>query len=59
MSWLSNFLGTKKIKLPEVKPAEEIDYDMTDWEEQYKKLQSQKKGFTKQLLAGSNYLGAR
>ena len=58
MSWLSNFLGIKKIKLPQVKPAEEMDYDPYQDIENEEKKQSRKKGFLAQIMTG-NYLGAR
>jgi len=64
MSWLSDFLGLKKVKPPAVKKAEDVndyDFDTTGY---LKELES-KSGFEDQIqtgkkkpkLAGKSYLG--
>lgn len=72
MSWLSEFLGQRKVKTPAVKEPEELaktdDFD-TD---AYLKMLARKKGFASQIktgnkpgflalgtLAPKSYLGAR
>ena len=67
MSWLSEFLGTKKIKTPAVKTTE---FKMDDYGyglDAYLRRLSRKKGFEKTIITGqklpklgaSSYLGAR
>lgn len=66
MSWLSNFLGTKKLKLPEAKP---LDMEMDDYEyglDSYLRQLSNKNGYEKTIITGrkkpklaaATYLGA-
>jgi len=65
MSWLSNFLGLKKIKPPPVQGVEMSPADALD-EEQYLKFLAKKSGFEKTIktgrkkpkLAEKSYLGA-
>ena len=66
MSWLSDFLGLKKVKTPAVKPPEELA-SMDEFEsDAYLKELARKSGFERQIktgakkpkLATSSYLGA-
>ncbi len=67
MSWLSNFLGLKKIKTPAVKPAEELDYQDEFSTDAYLKHLYGQSGFEdtiitgkkKPKLASKTFLGAR
>ena len=63
MSWLSGFLGLKKIKTPAVKPAEEMEDEFSA--DSYLKELERKSGFEdtiqtgrKKKLAARSYLGA-
>jgi len=52
MSWLSNFLGLKKVKTPAVGSAEELaSMDGFETDEYLKEL-TRKNGFTNQIKAG-------
>jgi len=66
MSWLSEFLGLKKVKTPAVKPPEELA-SMDEFEtDAYLKELARKSGFERQMftgarkpkLAAKSYLGA-
>ena len=66
MSWLSEFLGLKKVKTPAVKPPEELA-SMDEFEtDAYLKELARKSGFEQQIktggkkpkLAAGSYLGA-
>jgi len=66
MSWLSKFLGVKKLKLPAVKPAEELAMG-EGGEDAYLRTLERKSGFEdtiitgrkKPKLAAMSFLGAR
>jgi len=52
MSWLSDFLGGGKLKLPAIKPAEEYDYDDEFGIDAYLKELERKSGFEDTLITG-------
>ena len=63
MSWLSGFLGMKKLKMPAVKGAEEMEDEFSA--DSYLKELERKSGFEdtiqtgrKKKLAARSYLGA-
>ena len=63
MSWLSGFLGMKKLKMPAVKEAEEMEDEFSA--DSYLKELERKSGFEdtiktgrKKKLAARSYLGA-
>jgi len=66
MSWLSNFLGTDKLKLPEVKKLEMEQDDYEYGIDAYLRSLAKKSGFEKTIVTGhklpklgaSSYLGA-
>lgn len=52
MSWLSDFLGTKRLRTPKVKQAEELA-GMDEFEaDAYLKRLSEKSGFEKTIITG-------
>lgn len=52
MSWLSDFLGLKKIKTPAVKPAEELA-SMDEFEsDAYLKSLARRSGYEKTIITG-------
>ena len=54
MSWLSDFLGLRKLKLPAVKSPEELDYkDDIFAEDAYKKQLARKSGYEKTIITGN------
>ena len=59
MSWLSEFLGGKKIKTPKLKPLEEFAPGK-DYEDSYLKALMRKSGYEKTIITGRKkpYLGA-
>lgn len=66
MSWFKDFLGLKKVKLPALKPPEELA-SMDEFEaDAYLKDLARKRGFERQIktggkkpkLASGSYLGA-
>ena len=69
MSWLSNFLGIKKVRTPKVQPAQEIEFAEEDEYsiEAYLRRLAKKSGFEKTIITGgkmpklgaSSYLGAK
>ena len=67
MSWLSNFLGLKKVRTPKVEPAEELEMDDYGYSiEAYLRRLAKKSGFAKTIMTGhrtpklgaGSYLGA-